>query len=55
MHGFPTGAPVQCNVLPVARCDVEFLQSVLDVVLEAFLWPAWGLTDLPSIESTGCV
>lgn len=31
---------MQCNVLPVALCDVDFLQTVFDVVLEVFLWPA---------------
>ncbi len=37
LHGFLTGTSVQCNVFPVARSNMEFLQNCLNVVLIRFI------------------
>ncbi len=37
LHGFLPGTSVQCNVFPVARSNMEFLQNGFNVVLITFL------------------
>ncbi len=44
LHGFLPGTSVQCNVFPVARSNMEFLQNGLNVALIMFILSTSCLT-----------
>lgn len=41
LHRFLLGAPVQCNLLPVARCDMEFPHTGFDTVFKFIYFFRW--------------